>query len=288
MLTWSSVVPSGNRSVFSHWHRPLSLLLPLLLLFFIPVKGEAETWRQLRQGLEFAQFPLDDNEQAITIVRIDPQHVFFELCTTSDGRSNHPLSLAQWSKERDLDVAINASMYLPDNRTSTGYLRHGTTVNNPRVSSKFGAFFVADPLQTSLPSASILERESHDVKTILSGYNLVIQNYRLISSSRQILWSKNKPRHTTAAVGIDGKGMVLFVYSAIPASPYALAETLLNLPIDIRTTMYVEGGIQAGLYIRELARSFPNEEELGSFFSLVPKLPNVLGVRLRKEASEKP
>ncbi|MEI3478052.1 MAG: hypothetical protein V8Q84_01855 [Bilophila sp.] len=61
------------------------------------------------------------------------------------------LSLGEWARRKDLVAAINASMYLPDGVTSTGYLRAGDVINNGRIASLFGAFFVAGPDAGDLP-----------------------------------------------------------------------------------------------------------------------------------------
>lgn len=79
-------------------------------------------------------------------------------------------------------------MYLPDGVTSTGYLRTGETVNNGRVVSKFGAFFVAGPDSPDLPGADLLDRSTDDWENLLPHYTMVVQNYRMISSDRRLLW----------------------------------------------------------------------------------------------------
>lgn len=96
-------------------------------------------WTQLEPGLAFGEFQLNDSEARLTALRIDPARFDFILCASSqDGRPARALS--DWGEQYDLTAAINASMYLPDGSTSTGYMRQGGHVNNKRLVQRFGAF----------------------------------------------------------------------------------------------------------------------------------------------------
>ena len=89
-------------------------------------------WTQLEPGLAFGEFQLNDSEARLTALRIDPARFDFILCASSqDGRPARALS--DWGEQYDLTAAINASMYLPDGSTSTGYMRQGGHVNNKRL-----------------------------------------------------------------------------------------------------------------------------------------------------------
>lgn len=115
----------------------------------------APAWTQLEPGLAFGEFQLNDSEARLTALRIDPARFDFILCASSqDGRPARALS--DWGEQYDLTAAINASMYLPDGSTSTGYMRQGGHVNNKRLVQRFGAFFVARPDSPNLPPAAIL------------------------------------------------------------------------------------------------------------------------------------
>ncbi|MBQ7739088.1 MAG: phosphodiester glycosidase family protein [Desulfovibrionaceae bacterium] len=220
-------------------------------------------------------------------MRIDPTKVQFVLGSASSGR-HAPLTLAQWAESKNLLAVINASMYLPDNLTSTGYMREGGVLNNGRMAKKFGAFFVANPDSNALARATILERDTLGLDEKLGHYSLVVQNYRLISSTRQVLWRNSPIGHAIAAVGLNGGGEILFIYANFPLSPHDLGHELLKLPLDIRTTMYVEGGAQAGLFINHPTfKNFLPNQELPLFLqkTLTPILPNVLGIQILNDAT---
>jgi len=206
-------------------------------------------WRQLEPGLDFGQFRLNDNEALLTALRIDPAYFNFILCARS--QDGGPLrSLNQWAEQYDLSAAINASMYLPDGSTSTGYMKQDDHFNNRRVVQRFGAFFVAGPTQPSLPGAAIVDRDDPQWEQRIAQYRLVIQNYRMTSADRRILWSPGGPHYSISAVAQDGDGRILFLHCRQPVEAYAFAQQLLHLPLNVRTVMYVEGGGQAGLLVR--------------------------------------
>lgn len=243
-----------------------------------------------QEGLAFAELPLplrDGPGPRVAVVRLSPDVFDFVLCAV--GRGKHPpLTLRQWAQREGLEAAINASMYLPDGVTSTGYLREGSYANNSRLARRFGAFFVAGPDDDALPAATIIDRDEPDWQARLARYRLVIQNYRLISGDGRILWKPGGPRSAISAVGADAEGHILFLHCREPLDAYSFADGLLRLPLRLRAVMYVEGGGQAGLVLRAggLEREF-NGRSAAEFLpagSIRAALPNVLGARRRPAA----
>ncbi len=243
-------------------------------------------WRALEPGLLFGEFQLNEGDARLTVLRIDPAAFDFTLCARSqDGGPSRPLN--QWGEQYDLVAAINASMYLPDGSTSTGYMRQGAHVNNGRVVQRFGAFFVAGPDEPTLPKAAILDRDGPVWRQQMDHYSLVIQNYRMINADRRILWSPGGPHYSISAVAQDGEGQILFMHCRQPVEAYSFAQQVLHLPLNVRTVMYVEGGGQAGLLVRSaaLTRELVGLSPSGLLVTgdLRAVLPNVLGAR-RKNA----
>ena len=251
----------------------------------VDAQGRAD-WRELEPGLLFGEFQLDEGDARLTVLRIDPAAFDFTLCSRSqDGGPSRQLN--QWGEQYNLVAAINASMYLPDAATSTGYMRQGSHVNNGRVVQRFGAFFVAGPDEPTLPKAAILDRDSPLWRQQMDHYDLVIQNYRMINADRRILWSPGGPHYSISAVAQDGDGQILFMHCRQPVEAYSFAQQVLHLPLNVRTVMYVEGGGQAGLLVRSaaLTRELVGLSPSGLLVTgdLRAVLPNVLGAR-RKNA----
>jgi hypothetical protein len=166
---------------------------------------------------------------------------------SENGKSR---SLADWSSEADLRAGINASMYKPDNLTSTGYMRGENSVNNAKIGGKLGAFFVAGPRRSGLKAAAIIERDQPGWREALTNYAIVVQNFRLVNKTGGILWPEGGPEHSAAAVAMDGRNNVLFILCQEPLTPVRFARYIQAFPLDARSVMYVEGGAQAGLFLR--------------------------------------
>lgn len=118
-----------------------------------------------------------------------------------------------------------------------------------------GRFFVAGPDSPDLPGADLLDRSTDDWENLLPHYSMVVQNYRMISSDRRLLWKPGGPKHSISAVGRDGTGAILFILCREPITGVDFGALLLALPIDVRVVMYTEGGSLAGLFLRTPVRS---------------------------------
>lgn len=245
-------------------------------------------WQNLEEGLDYAEISLQAGELELSILRIDPE--FYEFGLESIGKTGgKPKTIAQWVADLDLVAAINASMYLPDGVTSTGYMRDGKYLNNPAVAKRFGAFFLASPIKANLPGAQIVDRDSPDWQDLLDKYDTVIQNYRMVNSKGHVLWSPGGPLYSISAVGQSGDGKILFLHSRKPVDAHHFVTEILKLPLDARTIMYVEGGAQAGLAINTprlkkiLAK--PHAMSLLVTGNLNAVLPNVIAVRRKSGKS---
>ena len=221
-------------------------------------------WTILEPGFELGLSMLPESRElgsgaAFVVLRIDPALHRFSLHMASETGQSH--SFPNWSRESGLRAGINASMYLPDNVTSTGYMRNGETVNNKNMGSKLGAIFVAGRKNRTSPPADILERDRSDWAKRLEDYTIVVQNYRLIDSRGAILWPEGGSQHSIAAVAKDKSGRIVFVLSQEQLTAERFAHRLKELPLSLSTVMYVEGGAQAGLFLHvsgDVAKRVPS------------------------------
>jgi hypothetical protein len=104
-------------------------------------------WISVAQGLELAESSavFRDTSGTVALLRIDPRHYSLQLYTISE-QGGPPQTPSEWAALYNLDAVINASMFLPDGSTSTGYMRNGTAANNSRINQRFGSFLVFSPL----------------------------------------------------------------------------------------------------------------------------------------------
>lgn len=278
------------------WHCGLCCLLFLALL---AVAGSAWAepipWTELETGLEYAEFDRqDESKSTIVLLRFAPTMFTFRLYSISE-EGGPALTLRQWADKHPLVAAINASMYLPDGSTSTGYMRHHEHVNSKRVVGRFGAFFVAQlyqPAGSESPPVTLLDKDLDPWEAELPKYVSVVQNYRMINAQRRVLWSPGGPLYSISAVGKDGAGNILFIHCREPIEAHTFATLLLDLPIDVRTVMYVEGGAQAGLLVNtsKYTRSWAGRSPVDFLITgkLNAPLPNILGVVRGSQAAPQP
>jgi len=217
----------------------------------------------------------------VLVLKINPDHYNFKLLSASEHEGG-PRSLKRWYEEFGLDAVINASMYQEENLDrSTGFMKNFEHLNNPTINPRYGAFIVFNPVDPLLPPVQFIDRRLQpDWKEKIKKYQTVIQNYRMISAGEQTGWDQDRKAHSTAALGMDGEGNVLFIFSSMPRTTHDFIELLLRLPLDIQDAMYLEGGAYAGVYYRGTGSGRAAGGGLECLPSL--KVPNVIGVMCRR------
>jgi hypothetical protein len=266
---------------------PNSITVVLTMYFLLccqPVVTGADgpTAGSAKCGLQVSEFYDKTSHGALPVyvVKIDPAKYRFKLLSASENEGG-ARTLKGWSEEFGLEAVINAGMYQEENiNRSTGFMKNFGHHNNPTINPRYGAFLAFNPLDPLLPPVQFIDRRSQpDWKQKIGQYQTVVQNYRMISAGEQTGWSQDRKPHSTAALGMDGKGNVLFIFSSMPRTTNDFISLLLKLPLDIRDAMYLEGGPYAGIYCRNDAG-----RSSGSDLDRLPssKVPNVIGAVSRK------
>jgi Phosphodiester glycosidase len=107
----------------------------------------------------------------------------------------------------------------------------------------------------------------------------------MVSCARANVWTQQpENKWSTAAIGIDQRGRLLFIHVRSPLSTHDLIDALLALPLELREAMYVEGGPEAQLYVHAGGRELEFVGSHGSSFAGIENtmalpIPNVLGIR---------
>jgi hypothetical protein len=251
--------------------RPAVLALALLALpapsgRAVPARAAAAArgWQSLEAGLELALFDGpggSSGDGKIAIVRIDPARFELRLLNSSAPGEGALLTARAWAYRAGASAAINASMYQGDYRTSVSLMRTRLHVNQRRI-SKDRAVLAFDPLVSGVAPVRLVDRDCEDLDLATRQYGTLVQSIRMISCDRRSVWSPSERRFSTAAVGLDAKGRVLFIHARTPWPVHELASALLALPIDLARAMYVEGGPEAQLYARGGGREL---ERVGRF-----------------------
>jgi hypothetical protein len=244
-------------------------------------------WRVLQPGLEYASIDIgtkaEFGDDRLHVVRVDPtKSKLIVLLTSEVGGNGHRAE--EWCKERRLAVAMNLGMFQADHRTNVGYARNGTHVNNKNWSASYKSVLAFGPKNKGIPEAIMVDLDETDSKKALENYETVIQNLRLIKSPGKNVWQKQEKRWSEAAVALDDKGRILFLFCRSPFSMDDFNRIILSLPLGITRAMHVEGGPEASLSIH--TRSV-NLDLCGSYETGFTKddlnvdqwpIPNLLGV----------
>jgi len=250
-------------------------------------KPKQKLWILLEPGLEFGAFvspdksPVGDN--LIRILKIDPKRFQFRLLNASASPGSKRLSAKQWVRQNGMVAAINASMYQADKLTSVSLMKTFGHVNN-RWYSKDRALLVFDPKKKSLPQSQILDRDCQSVDQLRTLYHTLIQSIRMISCDGKNVWEQQDKKWSTAAIGMNQQGDILFIHVRSPFSTHDLIDNLLKLPIQLKRAMYVEGGSEAQMFIHsgktemEFVGSYSTGATETDANTLAWPIPNVVGI----------
>ncbi len=249
---------------------------------------QAPAWEKIADGLFLGEFESPQKSKIcnypIRVLKIDPAVYDLKLLSASERGGKNKTAKA-WADSFGLVAVINASMYDTDHKTSTGYMKNFSHVNNGLINSRFGAFLAFNPSNKSVPAVQIIDRyHQKDWQDLINKYHTVIQNFRMISLNGKNTWLQSDKIYSIAAVAMDKKGCLLFIHSRTPFSVHDFNHILLTLPLNIRNAMYVEGGPEASLYVKsgDKERYWAGSYETGFFeddgnMTLWP-IPNVIGV----------
>jgi hypothetical protein len=267
----------------------------LVLGAAVPIAARADAppsppiaWRSLEPGLELGSvrspIPSEAGDSKIRVLRIDPTRFELQLLNASASADGAPLTAKQWAERYGLVAAINASLYQADQRTSVSLMKSRTHTNNPRL-SKHNAVLLFDRLDAGVPPVQIVDRTCRDLAAVQGRYGASVQSIRMVSCTRANVWTQQpENKFSTAAVGIDQQGRLLFIHVRSPLSTHDLIDSLLALPLGVREAMYVEGGPEAQLYVNAGGTEVELVGSRGSSFAGIENtyalpIPNVLGVR---------
>lgn len=253
---------------------------------------QSETnWHRLDAGLELGVFISPRLSQAgdsmVRVLRIDPHRFEFKLLNASAPGQGQTLTAREWCRRNDLVAAINASMYQKDRKTSVSLMRTKTHTNNPRL-TKDMTVLAFDRKSPEVPPVKIIDRQCEKFQGWKNKYGTFVQSIRMISCQGKNVWTQQPKKWSTAAIGMDHQGKVLFIHVRSPYSTHDLINILRELPLDISRAMYVEGGPEAQLFVRtdqqefEFVGSFETNFNENSDNRFAWPVPNVIGISLRK------
>ena len=272
------------------------LFSSFLGIYFVSFSSESaatSNWRSLEPGMDMGLFLAPKKsivgDSLIKVLRADPHFFALKLLNSSASKTKKRYSVKTWVKQNSLVAGINASMYQRNQVSSVSYMKTGNHLNSKWL-SKDKTVLAFDPIEKEIPKVKIIDRECEDFSSLRKKYATLIQSIRMVSCKGENVWAPQNKIWSTAAVGTDIKGRILFIHVRSPYSTHDLINMLMQIPIKLERAMYVEGGADAQLYINT---GKEEHEFIGSYSTGLREhdqntfshpIPNVLGlIRVKQQ-----
>jgi hypothetical protein len=250
-----------------------------------PPSGESDR-TAIREGLEVVQIAARDLGAVsapglLTLLYFDPRHFDLRLLTSAEHGEPRPAD--RWLEEFGLVAVVNASMYLPNHR-STGLMVDRKRLNNPAVNPRFGGFLAFDPSDSTKSTWAFAgdDCDGFALDRIREDYRVVVQNYRLLDCGGEPTEWTDTRAYSSAAIGRDERGWLVLAHSGAPCRTAEFARWLAMPRFRLTDAHFVEGGPEASLMLRDGSHEF---RVVGSWPGMraptFRDVPNVIGVVAR-------
>lgn len=250
-------------------------------------------WTQLAKGVEWcetdAPFKSVVNDSRLTLLRIDPKEVEFEMfCATELDRKAR--TVVEWADSFRLDIVFNAGMYdLGNKLVSRGYLRHNDHFNNANIHPTFNSMLAFNPVDSTKAACDILDMECNNWATMKTKYRSYAQGLRMLDChGKPMNWTKRKQSCSMLVMAKDSSGKLWMIFTRSPYLHNDMIAFLQQFPEKLTNAIYMEGGPETSLYANVGGRKI---EKVGSYVSQTYEtdkndhfwpLPNVIGIRLKE------
>jgi len=215
----------------------------------------------------------------LDVVRADLHQYRLRILTAArDGNGSHP---APWWRDAFHLVAVtNAGMFHEEGDPVGLVVEDGVALGNDNKT--FSGYLAFDET-----GATITGRDcpGFDLAALRKRYRNVVQSGRLLGCDGKALPWKDKKQYSSAAIGVDREGQVVFLHARDAITMTELAAAVAEL--DLQGALFLEGGPEASLVVRgpkgELARmgsyetGFVENDGNQSFWWL----PNVIALEAR-------
>lgn len=199
-------------------------------------------------------------DRTLTLVRVDPRRYRLTVLT---GRQGPPRPLDAWVRDHHLSGGINAGMFLPNRRPVGTLIADGEVISDRRPRG-FDAVLGWNPVRRSAPFVAAGGRGcAANLDAMRRRYRSLVQGFRMMidCEGRALDWPTRR-RYSAAALGADDHGRAVFLHVRTPYRMGALNRMIADLDLGIRGLVYMEGGPEASLVVRDGAHRIT---EIGSW-----------------------
>lgn len=288
----------GNRFKFNQ----LKIWLPLLLVLQLSAtsllsaqerEDSLPKWHELIRGLYYWEPDAPEksvcNDSRIFILKADPRFCKFGLlCASEHGNQNRTAD--SWAKDFGVNVVVNAGMFkMTNSRTNKGYLKNYSHTNNSKLNGYYNVMMAMNPKKDTDPTMILYDLTCNNWESIRKNYQTYCQGMRMIGcNGNKMAWDKRPGQSCSMVISAtDITGNIYFIFTRSPYTHQKMIDFLVGLIPDIRTTVYLEGGPEASLYVQT---SDTIISKIGSYVSKTYendrndhfwKIPNVIGIQPR-------
>jgi hypothetical protein len=248
----------------------------------------------LQDGLHYCEYDAPEksilNDSKLTLLKIDSRKFQFKLLSSSEhGKRNRTAS--DWAEEFKMNIVVNAGMFSQSNgRTNKGYMKNYSHYNNSHLNGAYNVMMAMNPKDQSEPAFKLFDLTCHPWDSIRTKYNSFFQGMRMIDAcGNPLAWDKRPGQACSMVIcATDNEGIIYFVFTRSPYTHQSVIRFLLALPLNIRTTAYLEGGPETSLYINTgdtiitkfgsyVSKTYENDDNDHYW-----KIPNVIGIKSRE------
>jgi hypothetical protein len=239
-------------------------IFQLLFILFFLTNLEARSqnnwindipWITLMDGLQSAELDAPEksvvNDSKLTILKVDTRKFDFKFLTASE-HGKQMRTADEWAKEFDMNLIVNAGMYSYNKvHSNKGYMKNYNHLNNPKKSTNNNAMLAMHPKDKKKPDFEIIDITCQDWEKVKSQYYSLCQGMRMISCEGEGMAFSKRPDQSCSMVltATDVSNNLYIVFTRSPYTHREMIRFMLGLPLNIRTTVYLEGGPEASLYI---------------------------------------
>lgn len=271
-----------------------------LLFFFTSIGARSQNWINtipwvtLSDGLQYVELDAPEksvvNDSKLTILKVDARKFDFEFLTASE-HGKRLRTAEEWAMEFDKNIIINAGMYSYNKlHSNKGYMKNYNHLNNPEKSNYYNAILAMHPKDKKKPPFEIIDITYQDWEKVKTQYFSLCQGMRMIGQQGEGMAFTKRPDQSCSMIltATDIAGNLYIVYTRSPYTHLAMIGYLQGLPLNIRTTVYLEGGPETSLYVNT------GDTVIAKFGSYVSntcdnddndhfwKIPNVIALRKKE------
>jgi len=233
-----------------------------MIFLLISISSTAQTpwiseipWANLMDGLQYAELDAPEksvvNDSKLTILKVDIQKFDFAFLTASE-HGNQARTAPDWAQEFDRNIIINAGMYRYNKTQSNkGYMKNYNHLNNPVKNNYYNALLAMHPKDPKKPPFEIIDTYQKDWEKIKNQYHSVCQGMRMINDQGEGMAFTKRPDQSCSMIlaATDQEQNLYFIFTRSPYTHLNMIKFLQGLPLNIRTTVYLEGGPETSLYL---------------------------------------